>query len=80
MVESRRHQNWMIYHLPERRSLELKANLKCLQDCVSTEPVFKRDLVALRRVLGGEGVRDVLEQACCPSCQTDAKKRAKSHK
>ena len=47
MAESRRHQNWMIYSLPRKRSSELETNLKCLQDCVSTEPVFKKDLRAL---------------------------------
>jgi len=47
MAEGRRHQNWMIYSLPRKRSPELEINLKCLQDCVSTEPVFKKDLRAL---------------------------------
>jgi ArsR family transcriptional regulator, arsenate/arsenite/antimonite-responsive transcriptional repressor len=47
MVETSRCGNWMIYSLPEKRALELDANLKCLQDCVSTDPVFKRDLQKL---------------------------------
>ena len=50
MAESRRHQNWMIYSLPKRRAQELDANLRCLQDCVSTEPVFKRDLGKLKKL------------------------------
>jgi ArsR family transcriptional regulator len=44
LVEVTRHQNWMIYALPRRRSPELAANLRCLQDCVQTHRVFKGDL------------------------------------
>jgi len=50
MVEGRRYQNWMIYSLPQKRSLELDTNLRCLQDCVSTEPVFKKDLRHLTKL------------------------------
>lgn len=50
MAEGRRHQNWMIYSLPRKRTAELEANLKCLQDCVSTEPAFKNDLRSLVRL------------------------------
>lgn len=47
MVVAEREQNWMIYSLPKSPAAELENNLKCLQDCVQTEPVFKRDLKAL---------------------------------
>jgi ArsR family transcriptional regulator len=40
----------MIYSLPKKRDAELEANLKCLQDCVQTDPIFKRDLRNLARV------------------------------
>ena len=50
MAESRRHQNWMIYSLPKKRGTELEANLRCLQDCVGSEPVFKKDLRCLARL------------------------------
>ncbi len=50
MVVAERDQNWMIYSLPKKRDAELQNNLKCLQDCVQTDPVFKRDLRALARV------------------------------
>ena len=43
MVAATRYQNWMIYCLPSKRSPELEKNLKCLQDCVQTMPVFKKD-------------------------------------
>jgi len=50
MVTAEREQNWMIYSLPRKRDAELENNLKCLQDCVQTDPVFKRDLRALAKL------------------------------
>ncbi len=50
MVVAEREQNWMIYSLPKKRDAELDANLKCLQDCVQTDPAFKRDLRNLEKV------------------------------
>jgi ArsR family transcriptional regulator, arsenate/arsenite/antimonite-responsive transcriptional repressor len=50
MVVAERQQNWRIYSLPPRRGAELEANLKCLQDCVQSDPVFKRDLKALAKL------------------------------
>ena len=50
MVVAEREQNWMIYSLPKKRAAELEANLKCLQDCVQTDPVFKRDLRSLAKL------------------------------
>jgi ArsR family transcriptional regulator len=50
MVVSEREQNWMIYSLPESRPTYLQRNLKCLQDCVQMDRVFKRDLERLARL------------------------------
>jgi len=50
MVESQRYQHWMIYSLPRKKSPELRANLRCLQDCTSSEPVFKKDLNRLKKL------------------------------
>jgi hypothetical protein len=50
MVSTKREQNWVIYSLPERRAAELERNLKCLQDCVQTDAVFKRDLEKLSKL------------------------------
>jgi ArsR family transcriptional regulator len=50
MVITEREQNWIIYSLPRRRADELEKNLKCLQDCVQTDPVFKRDLAKLAKL------------------------------
>ena len=55
LVETEREQNWVIYSLPKKRSPELEANLKCLQDCVQTVPAFKKDLKRLA----------VLKSECC---------------
>jgi len=44
VLNAERHQNWMIYSLPDHPSAELEANLKCLQDCIQTRGVFKQDL------------------------------------
>ncbi len=50
MVVAERHQNWMIYSLPGKRAPELEANLQCLQDCVQSDPVFKRDRKSLEKL------------------------------
>ena len=50
MVVAEREGNWMIYSLPQKRAAELAANLKCLQDCVQTHPIFKRDLRQLGKL------------------------------
>jgi len=55
MVVVQRQQNWMIYSLPGRRAPELEANLKCLQDYAQSDPVFKSDLKALKK----------LQATCC---------------
>jgi ArsR family transcriptional regulator len=56
MVKVERQGNWMIYELPAKPSRELKANLACLQDCVTEQAVFRRDLERLRK----------LDLACAP--------------
>jgi hypothetical protein len=50
MVATDREQNWIIYSLPHRRAAELDKNLKCLQDCAQTDPIFKRDLQKLSKL------------------------------
>src|SRR5277367_1792493 len=62
LVESRKEANWVIYRLPMKRSKELSANLACLQDCVSENPLFSRDTARrgkLEATLGGSG------PSCC---------------
>jgi len=65
MVSGRRHQHWMIYSLPAAPAAELEVNLKCLQDCVQTEPVFKKDRLKLKKLMGDKNVRTLLDEGCC---------------
>jgi ArsR family transcriptional regulator len=51
LVEAQREGNWMIYSLPVKASKELQLNLACLQDCVSTDRIFKQDLKKLKSAL-----------------------------
>ena len=64
MVVAERQQNWMIYSLPKTRATALTTNLKCLQDCVQTDPVFNRDLKALAKLRAREDEPSVAA-ACC---------------
>jgi ArsR family transcriptional regulator len=50
LVESRRHEQWMIYSLPNPRPRELDWQLRCLQDCLSTYPRLREDLKKLGTV------------------------------
>lgn len=65
LVETSRHQNWMIYSLPEQPSEELHRNLACLQDLAATEPVFRQDRTALKKLLKAQDVRNVLTEGGC---------------
>jgi ArsR family transcriptional regulator len=50
LVLAQRHEKWMIYRLPEEPSPELDLQLRCLQDCVQDNPVFREDLKRLRKM------------------------------
>jgi len=75
LVEVQRHQNWMIYRLPEDPPAELEMNLKCLQDCVRTEPVFKRDAHALK-AMGADLAWIGGALSCCGSAKSKAEDSA----
>ena len=47
MVETTRKGTWIIYSLPVKRSAELECNLKCLQDCSTSDKLFREDLKRL---------------------------------
>jgi ArsR family transcriptional regulator len=68
LVKTERSGNWMIYSLPEKREAELERNLKCLQDCVSTDPVFRGDLQRLTK----SGV------SCCAPLVATGSRKAKT--
>ena len=81
LLEVRRHQNWMIYSLPERPSPELEANLKCLQDCVQTEPNFKRDLKKLHKLHPDvEWLGDLAQVADCCNPRPAARGRRQTQR
>ena len=50
LVQTKRRGNWIIYSLPAKPSAELEINLKCLQDCASSDAVFRKDLQRLAKL------------------------------
>jgi ArsR family transcriptional regulator len=52
LVTAQRHEKWMIYQLPAKGPPELDLQLRCLQDCVQSNPVFREDLKRLRKLRG----------------------------
>jgi len=50
LVVVQRHGKWMIYRLPDQAPAELDLQLRCLQDCVQTHPVFREDLKRLKKM------------------------------
>ena len=67
LVTATRHQNWMIYDLPAQRPPELDRNLQCLQDCAQTEPIFKKDLRALKAVRRDARWIESALECCAPN-------------
>ena len=53
---------------------ELDENLKCLQDCVQTEPVFLADRQKLQELMGSKSVRALLDEGCCSQPRPAVKK------
>lgn len=50
LLQSRRHNNWTIYEIPEKPSPLLQENLRCLQDLLFSDPQFKRDRKRLSKI------------------------------
>ncbi|MEW6304603.1 MAG: metalloregulator ArsR/SmtB family transcription factor [Verrucomicrobiota bacterium] len=66
LVAAKRHEQWMIYHLPEQRPRELHLQLQCLQDCVQTHRVFRDDLRRLRKINRDcQWVREIVPAGKC---------------
>jgi ArsR family transcriptional regulator, arsenate/arsenite/antimonite-responsive transcriptional repressor len=53
MVTAQRHEQWMVYRLPDKKPKELHLQLQCLQDCVQTQTVFREDLNRLQKAQCG---------------------------
>jgi ArsR family transcriptional regulator len=49
LVEAERCGNLMIHRLPKKRPEPLQANLRCLQDCVHEERVFRDDAARMKK-------------------------------
>lgn len=68
MVETRREGTWIIYSLPAKPSHELEAHLRCLQDCVTSDKLFRDDAARLERVRKCAGRVETparRKKACC---------------
>ena len=74
LVESRQHQNWRIYMLPERRGSELKKQLQCLQDCIQESRLFRADLKRLKSVT--PEAADIASNCCEPAPKRAGKRKA----
>jgi len=64
LVESRRHQNWRIYKLPDAPGYELDRHLQCLQDCIQENHLFRQDLKRLKAVTAEAS--SIAAQCCAP--------------
>lgn len=49
LVECERRANWSIYSISQKPNALLTQNLKCLQDLAGEEPVFRADLLRLKK-------------------------------
>lgn len=67
MVETTRKGTWIIYRLPAKPSHELGSNLKCLQDCTTSDKLFRSDLKRLAATKKCAGWVDeaVNQKSCC---------------
>lgn len=75
LVTGQRYQSWMIYALPENRPEALEANLKCLQDAIQSEPILRKDLERLEKLMGTKPVRALLDEGSCARiAASDSKK------
>ena len=50
LVESHQHHNWRVYKLPDKPGYELEKHLKCLQDCIRENKLFREDMKRLKAV------------------------------
>jgi DNA-binding transcriptional ArsR family regulator len=69
IVEFERIQTWKVYRLNHARNRNLQLNLKCLSECVQTDPVFSADLLRLQKAL---------KKSNSPACRDNKVGRAKN--
>jgi ArsR family transcriptional regulator len=64
IVEFERVQTWKVYRLIHSGNRNLQLNLKCLSECVQTDPIFSADLLRLRKALKKSDSPDCLNKVC----------------
>jgi ArsR family transcriptional regulator len=64
LVECSRRGTWMIYRLPNNPSPELEKHLRCLQDCVQSDQMFRADLEKLRATTTPENQSPAPKSSC----------------
>lgn len=77
IVVAEREQNWMIYSIPQKCGAELKMNLKCLQECVQSNLIFKRDL---RRLEKSSAKRNTPAKTLLPTSHLRQQRRDETRK
>lgn len=75
LVTGQRYQSWMIYSLPANRPEALAANLKCLQDAIQSEPILRKDLEKLKKLMGSKSVSALLDEGCCARLAASSTKK-----
>lgn len=67
MVETARRGTWIVYSIPASPSRELEANLQCLQDCVTSDKLFRADLARLAKLKKGTAwIKETVgRNSCC---------------
>jgi len=50
LVAAQRHEKWMIYQLPKKVPAELHLQLRCLQDCVQSNLIYREDMKRLKKL------------------------------
>jgi ArsR family transcriptional regulator len=64
LVECTRRGTWMIYALPANSPPELEKHLRCLQDCVQSDQMFRSDLEKLREASACGNQPEFLKSSC----------------
>ena len=65
LLQSRRFNNWTVYEIPEKQNTLLEENLRCLQDLLFSDALFKKDRVRLSKI--DTAVACVAAEQCCES-------------
>ena len=73
LVECRPHQNWRIYKLPDAPGYELEQHLKCLQDCIRENRLFREDLQRLQVVTAEASA--IAREGCGPARPPPGRKK-----